>query len=112
MKAIRCLFCDRTTTVHHINAQKRIKGKIVTLTNAPVYYCAHCKETFLSKETQDVSGIYRTGVLTQRGSCSILKIWSSASTRQCFSDDWQQRGTGKCDCGEKDNILYQIWQVS
>ncbi|HOA54258.1 MAG: YgiT-type zinc finger protein [Acetivibrionales bacterium] len=54
MKAIRCLFCDRTTTVHHINAQKRIKGKIVTLTNAPVYYCAHCKETFLSKETQDV----------------------------------------------------------
>jgi hypothetical protein len=24
------------------------------LTNAPVFYCANCKETFISKEAQDV----------------------------------------------------------
>lgn len=54
MRAIKCMFCGKNTSKHTINAQKKIKGKIVTLTNAPVYYCADCKETFLSKETQDV----------------------------------------------------------
>lgn len=54
MRAIKCMFCGKNTSIHTINAQKKIKGKIVTLTNAPVYYCADCKETFLSKETQDV----------------------------------------------------------
>lgn len=54
MKIIKCLFCGRTTSVHIINAQKKIKGKIITLTNAPVYYCDQCKETFTSKEVQDV----------------------------------------------------------
>lgn len=54
MKVIRCLFCNQNTTIHFISAQKKIKGKVITLTNAPVYYCSQCKETFLSKETQDV----------------------------------------------------------
>ena len=54
MKMIKCLFCSRATTLHNINAQKKIRGKIVTVTNAPVYYCQECKETFLAKETQDV----------------------------------------------------------
>lgn len=27
---------------------------MITVTNAPVYYCGNCNETFLSKETQDV----------------------------------------------------------
>ncbi len=54
MKSIRCLYCGKDTTIHKINAQKRIKGKVVTIKNAPVYYCAPCNETFLSKETQDV----------------------------------------------------------
>lgn len=54
MKTIKCLFCGNVTTIHNINAQKKIRGKIVTLTNSPVYYCENCKETFLSKEAQDV----------------------------------------------------------
>lgn len=54
MKIIKCMFCSRTTSVHIINAQKKIKGKVITLTNAPVYYCEQCKETFTSKEVQDV----------------------------------------------------------
>jgi YgiT-type zinc finger domain-containing protein len=54
MKIIKCLFCSKNTTIHIINAQKRIRGKIVTLTNAPVYYCDQCKETFQSKEVTDV----------------------------------------------------------
>ena len=54
MQIIKCLFCGKPTTIHKINAQKKINGKVVTLTNAPVYFCADCKETFLPKETQDV----------------------------------------------------------
>ncbi len=54
MRIIKCLFCGKNTSIHSINAQKKINGKIITLTNAPVYYCDSCKETFLSKETQDV----------------------------------------------------------
>lgn len=54
MKIIKCLFCGKSTTIHKISAQKKIRGKVVTLTNAPVYYCDQCKETFQSKEVQDV----------------------------------------------------------
>lgn len=54
MKIIKCLFCSKSTTIHMINAQKKIKGKIVTITNAPVYYCDKCQETFQSKEVQDI----------------------------------------------------------
>jgi YgiT-type zinc finger domain-containing protein len=54
MKIIKCLFCEQKTTVHYINAQKRIRGKMITVTNAPVYYCDSCDETFMSKEAQDV----------------------------------------------------------
>ncbi|NMA33471.1 MAG: YgiT-type zinc finger protein [Clostridiaceae bacterium] len=54
MRAVRCMFCDGNTTIHNINAQKRVRGKMITVTNAPVYYCDNCNETFLSKETQSV----------------------------------------------------------
>ncbi len=54
MKIIKCMFCSRTTSIHIINAQKKIRGKIITLKNAPVYYCEQCQETFTSKEVQDV----------------------------------------------------------
>ncbi len=54
MKIIRCLFCGKNTTLHNINAQKKMRGKVITLTNAPVYYCSECKETFMSKEAQDI----------------------------------------------------------
>ncbi|WP_010249148.1 YgiT-type zinc finger protein [Acetivibrio cellulolyticus] len=54
MKIIKCLFCSNPTKVDRINIKKKINGKIVTLTNAPVFYCANCKETFISKEAQDV----------------------------------------------------------
>lgn len=54
MKAVKCMFCGSITSIHNINAQKKIKGKIITLSNSPVYYCDRCKETFTSKEVQDV----------------------------------------------------------
>jgi YgiT-type zinc finger domain-containing protein len=54
MRAIKCIFCHKETTIHSINAQKKINGKVVTITSAPVYYCKDCDETFLSKEAQDV----------------------------------------------------------
>ena len=59
MKLIKCLFCGKPTTIHKINAQKKINSKIVTLKNAPVYYCNDCDETFLSKEAQDVFSYIR-----------------------------------------------------
>lgn len=54
MKIVKCLFCSKTTTLNRINIKKKINGKTITLTNAPVYYCISCKETFISKEAQDV----------------------------------------------------------
>ncbi len=54
MKLIKCLYCGKVTTLHNINVPKRIRGKIITLTGAPVYFCQPCNETFLTKETQDV----------------------------------------------------------
>ncbi|NJD01871.1 MAG: YgiT-type zinc finger protein [Ruminiclostridium sp.] len=54
VKIIKCLFCGKPTTLHNINVQKKIRGKVITLSNAPVYYCQPCKETFQAKETQDV----------------------------------------------------------
>lgn len=54
MKIIKCMFCSKVTTLYNINAQKKIRGKVVTISNAPVYYCEACKETFMAKETQDV----------------------------------------------------------
>lgn len=51
---VRCMFCGKTTSFHNINVQKKIRGKIITVTDAPVYYCQPCNETFLAKETQDV----------------------------------------------------------
>ncbi|HEX3029954.1 MAG TPA: YgiT-type zinc finger protein [Clostridia bacterium] len=67
MQLIKCLFCGKPTTLHKINAQKRIKGKIITLAGAPVYYCAPCKETFLSKETQDVFRYIQDRSLEEKG---------------------------------------------
>lgn len=66
MKIIKCLFCGKPTTIHKISVQKKINGKVVTLTNAPVYYCKPCDETFLAKETQDVLGYVRDRNLDAR----------------------------------------------
>lgn len=69
MKIIKCLFCSKNTTIHRIHSKKKIKGKIITLMNAPVYYCDKCKETFTSKEVQDVfryiqdKGLYESCIL-------------------------------------------------
>lgn len=59
MRAVKCMFCGKTTTIHKINAQKKINGKIVTVTDSPVYYCDKCNETYLSKEAQDVFSYIR-----------------------------------------------------
>ncbi|NTV90327.1 MAG: YgiT-type zinc finger protein [Clostridiales bacterium] len=53
-KLIKCIYCGKTTSLHYINVQKKVKGKIITLTGAPVYFCQPCNETFLTKETQEV----------------------------------------------------------
>ena len=53
MKTIRCIFCGLATTLHKINVQKVIKGKIITLRNAPVFYCKKCDETFLAHDTME-----------------------------------------------------------
>lgn len=66
MKVIKCLFCSNTTTVNRINIKKKINGKTITLTNAPVYYCNNCKETFISKEAQDVLTKIREKGLDQK----------------------------------------------
>ena len=67
MKIIKCLFCGKNTVIHNINAQKKIKGKIITLSNAPVYYCDTCKETFTSKEVQDVFRYIQDRGLEEKG---------------------------------------------
>ena len=67
MPSIRCLFCSKATSFHKINAQKKINGKIITVTNSPVYYCADCKETFLSKEAQGVFDYVRDRGLGEKG---------------------------------------------
>lgn len=47
----RCMFCESGISVRRINAEKKIRGKIVTLAAAPVYYCEQCKETFFTAST-------------------------------------------------------------
>lgn len=54
MRVIKCLFCGKPTTFHRINAQKKLNGKVITLSEAPVFYYKDCDETFISKEAQDV----------------------------------------------------------
>lgn len=66
MELIRCLFCGKKTTLHSVNMPKRIRGKVVTLTNAPVYYCKDCDETFISKEAQQVFRYIKDNNLDQR----------------------------------------------
>jgi YgiT-type zinc finger domain-containing protein len=66
MRIIKCLFCGKPTTIHNINAQKKIKGKVITLSNAPVYYCEGCDETYLSSEAQDVFAFIRDKGLESR----------------------------------------------
>jgi YgiT-type zinc finger domain-containing protein len=54
IKRIKCMFCGKLNTVHKRRAKKKVNDKVVTLINAPVHYCKDCKETFLSKEAQEV----------------------------------------------------------
>jgi YgiT-type zinc finger domain-containing protein len=53
MKTIRCIFCSTKTTLHNINVQKVIRGKVITISNAPVFYCKECDETFLAHDTME-----------------------------------------------------------
>jgi YgiT-type zinc finger domain-containing protein len=53
MKSIKCFFCEKPAVSQRKNLERRINGKNITLSDAPVYYCADCNETFLSKEVQD-----------------------------------------------------------
>jgi len=66
MKKLKCLFCGKATSLHTIKAKKKINDKLVTITNAPIYYCQECRETFLSKETQDVISYIRDNHLERR----------------------------------------------
>ncbi len=67
IKSIKCIYCSKPTTIHNINAQKKINGKIVTISKAPVYYCQSCDETFISKEAQDVFRYIQDRNLDARG---------------------------------------------
>jgi YgiT-type zinc finger domain-containing protein len=53
MQLMKCMYCKQMTSSHKINVQKKMSTKIITLTDAPVYYCKACDETFLAKETLD-----------------------------------------------------------
>jgi YgiT-type zinc finger domain-containing protein len=53
MQSMKCMYCKVPTTNHKINVQKKISTKIITVSQAPVYYCKSCDETFLAKETLD-----------------------------------------------------------
>lgn len=66
MQVLKCMFCGKTTTIHKISVKRKIGEKIVTVTNAPVYYCADCKETFLSKEVQDFFSYIRKNGLQEK----------------------------------------------
>ena len=66
IKRIKCMFCSRGTTLHRIKAKKKVNDKIITLVNAPVHYCKDCKETFLSKEAQEVFEYVRSNGLEKR----------------------------------------------
>lgn len=67
MKTIKCLFCSKQTTFHRINAQKKIRNKVVTISNSPVFFCSECKETFLSSEAQEVFSFVRDRGLDAKG---------------------------------------------
>lgn len=54
MASLKCMYCKNLTTSHNINVQKKINNKIITVSDAPVFYCKSCDETFLAKETLDV----------------------------------------------------------
>lgn len=66
MKCIKCFFCEKPTVIMTRNLQRRINGKIITLSNAPVYYCANCQEVFLSKEAQDAFGYIKANKLQDK----------------------------------------------
>lgn len=53
MKYVKCFFCEKPAVLQIKNIHKWIGGKKVTLSDAPVYFCANCNETFQSKEVQD-----------------------------------------------------------
>lgn len=66
MKVVKCMFCRKTTTSIRSNIKKKINGKSITLTNAPVHFCSQCNETFVSKEAQDVLSFIRDRGLDQK----------------------------------------------
>jgi YgiT-type zinc finger domain-containing protein len=66
IKRIKCIFCGKTTTVHKIKAKKKINDKIITLINTPVHFCKECKETFLSREAQDVLEYIKSNSLERK----------------------------------------------
>jgi YgiT-type zinc finger domain-containing protein len=67
MQVLKCLFCGKPTTIHKITMKKQISGKAITITNAPVHYCSDCKETFVSKEAQDIFSFIKKKNLQERG---------------------------------------------
>jgi YgiT-type zinc finger domain-containing protein len=59
MELITCLYCKGKTTAHRINVQKKVNTRVITIKNAPVYFCKPCNETFLAKETLSVMAYIR-----------------------------------------------------
>ena len=66
MQPLKCIYCSKLTTAHKINVQKKINQKVVTLTNAPVYYCKPCDETFLASDTIEALAYIKNGNLESK----------------------------------------------
>ena len=66
MQPLKCMYCSTLTSSHKINVQKKINSKVVTLTNAPVYYCKPCDETFLASETLNALTYIKNGSLESK----------------------------------------------
>lgn len=84
MKSIKCFFCEKPAVPQTKNLQRRVNGKNITLSDAPVYYCADCNETFLSKEAQDAFRYIKENGLENK---SILFRYDEISRRS--------KGTGR-----------------
>jgi YgiT-type zinc finger domain-containing protein len=66
IKRIKCIFCGKTTTVHKVKTKKKVNDKVITLINSPVHFCKKCKETFLSKEAQDMFDYIKSNGLEKK----------------------------------------------
>jgi YgiT-type zinc finger domain-containing protein len=62
----KCMFCRNLTVNKKITVKKKMKDKVVTITNAPVHYCSKCSETFISANAQNAFNYVRENNLISK----------------------------------------------